>query len=221
NKTDLVTPATVGMLKATLKKLNPGAKIIESSFSKVNPDDILNTGLFNPHEAEQSPAWQEELEKGEHTPETEEYGISSFVYRSRKPFDPIRFWDYIRDKFPVSIIRSKGMFWLASRPEQALVWGQAGGSLRADSAGLWWHSLSVAERMTHPVFIENQIEIEENWHTQFGDRHNEIVFIGQNMDKELISKELDACLVTDLELATELWREGYEDEWPVQRIHAV
>lgn len=221
NKTDLVTPETVGMLKATLKKLNPAAKIIESSFSKVNPDEILNTGLFNPDEAEQSEAWKEELAKDEHTPESEEYGISSFVYRSRKPFDAVRFWDYIRYKFPVSIIRSKGMFWISSRPEQALVWGQAGGSLRADSAGLWWHSLSVAERMAHPVFIENQIAIEEDWDTRFGDRHNELVLIGQNMDEEGITKELDACLATDWEIATDHWRTGYEDEWPVQRIYAV
>ena len=141
NKTDLVTQKQLGILKAAIQKLNPGAKIIESSFSKIDSKEILNTGLFNFEEAEQSAGWKEELNKDEHTPETEEYGISSFVFRSTKPFDPKRFWNYVQDKFPNTIIRSKGLFWLASRPEQALVWSQAGGSLRADSAGVWWCSM--------------------------------------------------------------------------------
>lgn len=136
NKTDLISKQHLGLLKATIHKLNATARIIESSFSKIPPKEILNTGLFNFEEAEQSAGWIEELNKDEHIPETEEYGINSFVYRSKKPFDPKRFWHYIQSKFPQNIIRSKGLFWLASRPEQALIWGQAGGSLKADSAGV-------------------------------------------------------------------------------------
>ena len=110
NKTDLVSKDSLSMLRTMIKKLNPTAQIIASEFGKVDPKFILNTGIFNYEEAEQSAGWIEELNKGGHTPETEEYGISSFVYRSKKPFDPKRFWEYVRWKFPSTIIRSKGLF---------------------------------------------------------------------------------------------------------------
>ena len=218
NKADLVNKESLGVLKATIKKLNPGARIIETTFSKVSPKNILNTGLYDAEEAEQSAGWIEELNKDAHTPETEEYGIGSFVYRSQKPFDPIRFWSYIQENFPATIIRSKGLFWLASRPEQALVWGQAGGSLRAESAGVWWCSMPFNQRMQHMSFIENQKQIEAGWNSTFGDRKNEIVFIGQDMDEAMIKAELDACLSTEKELATNFWVEGYQDSWPIPRV---
>ncbi|MEM6381022.1 MAG: GTP-binding protein, partial [Bacteroidota bacterium] len=182
---------------------------------------ILNTNLFDFEEAEQSAGWIEELNKDEHTPETEEYGISSFVYRSKKPFEPNRFWSYIQHKFPSTVIRSKGLFWLASRPEQAIVWGQAGGSLQADSAGVWWSSMPYGERIQYISFVDNQKQIESNWDATFGDRKNEIVIIGQDMDEEKIRLELDSCLATSEELATLKWKKGYEDEWPVQRVFAL
>ena len=116
NKVNLVPKKDLGMLRSTIKKLNPSAKIIETNYSKVNPTEILNTNLFDFEEAEQSAGWMEELSKDEHTPETEEYGIGSFVYRTKIPFDPIRFWDFVQNQFPNNIIRSKGLFWLASRP---------------------------------------------------------------------------------------------------------
>lgn len=221
NKTDLVTKESLGVLRAAIHKLNPSAKIIESSFSKVNPNEILHTRLFNFEEAEQSAGWIEELNKDGHTPETEEYGISSFVYRSKKPFDPVRFWEYINKDFHQTIIRSKGLFWLASRPAQALVWSQAGGSLRADSAGVWWSSMPFEKRSQFISFIENQEYIESDWDKRFGDRKNEIVFIGQDMNEALIKSELDACLATEQELTTLNMDDSYEDEWPVQRAYPV
>lgn len=221
NKTDLVTKEHLAVLKSAIQKLNPVARIIESSYSKVAPKEILNTGIFDFDEAEQSAGWIEELNKEEHTPETEEYGISSFVFRSKKPFDADRFWKFVQQKFPTSIIRSKGLFWVSSRPEQALVWGQAGGSLKADSAGVWWSSMSFEKRIKYLSFIENQDHIEKDWHKDFGDRKNEIVFIGQNMDKGQIITDLNACLSTDTELANQMWRVGYDDEWPVQRSYAL
>ena len=221
NKTDLVTKEHLGILKAAIHKLNPSARIIESSFSKVDPNKLLNTGLFNFEEAEQSAGWIEELNKEEHTPETEEYGIGSFVYRSKRPFDPVRFWHYVQHKFPHNIIRSKGLFWVASRPDQALVWGQAGGSLRSDSAGVWWSSMPYEQRIRYLAFVENQKQIESNWDATFGDRGNEIVFIGQDMDEALIRSQLDACLATDEELATQRWKSGYSDEWPVPRSYPL
>jgi len=220
NKTDLVGEEQLGILKAAIQKLNPGAKVIESTFGKIPAKEIINTGLFNFEEAEQSAGWIEELNKEEHTPETEEYGIGSFVYRSKKPFDPERFWDYVQNKFPTNIIRSKGLFWIASRPQQALVWGQAGGSLRSDSAGVWWSSMPFNKRISYNVFVENQNEIEAEWDSIFGDRKNEIVIIGQDLDEAKIKAQLDSCLSTPAELANEFWREGYQDDWPVERAYA-
>lgn len=221
NKADLVSEDHLGVLKAAIRKLNPAAKILESTYSKINPTEILNTGLFNFEEAEQSAGWIEELNKEAHTPETEEYGISSFVYRTKKPFDPSRFLSYIQQKFPHNIIRSKGLFWLASRPGQALVWGQAGGSIKADSAGVWWASMPFKERIQYAPFIESQQQIEADWDITFGDRKNEIVFIGQDMDETQIRADLNACLVTEAELDSNHWQKGYEDHWPVQRAYAL
>ena len=221
NKTDLVSEQELAFLSNTIKKLNPSAKLIESTHSKINPKEILHTGMFNFEEAEQSAGWIEELNKEEHKPETEEYGISSFVYRTKKPFDPVRFWNYIQQGFPLSIIRSKGLFWLASRPGQAMVWGQAGGSLKADSAGVWWSSMPFENRIQQMSFIENQQHIESDWDNVFGDRKNEIVFIGQKMNKELIISHLDSCLSTDEELESNKWIEGYEDDWPVEKVYVI
>ncbi len=221
NKIDLVSKEHLGILKSVIEKLNPSAKIIESHFSKVNPKEILNTGLFNFEEAEENAGWIEELNKEEHTPETEEYGIGSFVFRSKKPFHPERFWSYVQDQFPQNILRSKGLFWIASRPDQALIWGQAGGSLRSDSAGVWWSSMPFEKRIQQGPFVENQTQIESDWDTIFGDRKNEIVFIGQNMDEAHIIKELNACLLTESELTTIDLSNCFEDKWPVERSYAL
>ena len=221
NKTDLVSEESIGALRGTIKKLNPHAKVIESSYSKVSPTEILNTGLFDYEKAEQSAGWLEELRKEKHTPETEEYGISSFVYRSRKPFDPIRFLNFVRQDFPETILRSKGVFWLASRQDQAFLWSQAGESLKADNAGVWWSSVPFKQRLRHLTFLENQEKIEANWDKKFGDRKNEIVFIGRDMDKELIISELENCLSTEDELAAGFWLDGYKDHWPLERFSEV
>lgn len=221
NKTDLVPKDTLGVLKAAINRLNPSAKIIESRYSKVAPSEILNTGLFNFEEAEQSAGWIEELNKEEHTPETEEYGIGSFVYRSRKPFHPDRFWEFVQYRFPNNVIRSKGMFWIASRPEQALIWGQAGGSLKADSAGVWWASMSYEKRSQFLTFIENQSIIEQDWDPRIGDRKTEIVFIGQDMDERATTAMLDDCLLTDDEFESMNLDQGYSDDWPVYRAHPL
>ena len=185
------------------------------------PKEILKTGLFSFEEAEQSEPWKEELNKETHTPETEEYGISSFVYHNNHPFDPERFWDYVQYNFPKNIIRSKGLFWIASRPSQALIWNQAGGSLRADSAGVWWASMSENERINHPAYLENYEHLNAKWDTIFGDRNNELVIIGFKLDAEKIAAELDACIATETELASKKWENGYNDDWPVERAYPL
>ena len=193
NKLDLVAPEQALVLEAIIRKLNPAAKIIKSEFSKVDPSLILNTSLFNLEEAESSAGWIKEL-NNEHKPETEEYGITSFVFRDKLPFHHERFWAYVNDKFPSNVIRSKGLFWIASRPQQALSWSQAGGSLKVDSAGVWWANMIFSERIRRASFVDNQKTIESRWDKEFGDRLNELVIIGQDMDEKQIRNDLEQCL---------------------------
>lgn len=215
NKVDLVDAETLGILRAALKKLNPGARILEARFGQVDPAQLLQTGLFDFDKAESAAGWIQELQN-EHVPETLEYGIGSFVFRDKRPFHPERFWRYLSQQFHGNIIRSKGLFWLASRPHQALNWGQAGGSLRADSAGVWWCSMPYGERIKYPAFVDNQAYIENKWDAIFGDRLNELVFIGQDLEEDLIRAELEACLCTEAEISQ--WQKGIfpqNDNWPI------
>lgn len=215
NKIDLVSEDQVEELRAIIHKLNPEASIIITEKSKVVIESVLNTGLFDYEKAEASAGWINELEN-EHVPETEEYGISSFVFYSKKPFHPNRFLTYLNERFPQNIIRSKGLFWLASRSNQALLWSSAGGSCKADSAGVWWASMPFGERVSQASFNENKAQIELNWDAQFGDRKIELVFIGQHLNKEGMIAELESCLLTDQEL--QIWKQQLfpkEDQWPI------
>lgn len=214
NKTDLVDARTVGLLKASIQKLNPGAKIISSEFSKIDPKEILNTKLFDFEEAQSSAGWQKELEGEVHTPETDEYGISSFVFRNQKPFHPERFWNYLNDDYPSGVIRAKGLFWLASRPDDAINFSQAGGSSRIEKAGVWWMSMPFNERIKYQSFVNNREFIESKWHKQWGDRMNELVFIGQEIDKEKMTADLELCLLQDSELKQFESKEGFTDPFP-------
>lgn len=214
NKTDLVDNHTVGLLKAAIQKLNPGAKIINSSFGKIDIAEVVNTKRFNFEEAESSAGWQKELEGGVHTPETEEYGISSFVFRNQKPFHPERLWNFLNNEYPSSIIRAKGLFWLASRPNDAINFSQAGGSSRLETAGVWWVSMSFNERIKYASFVDNKEYIEGKWHKQWGDRINEIVFIGQDIQKEHMIANLEACLLKDAEIENFENQEVFEDPFP-------
>lgn len=197
NKTDLMDEYSVGLLKSAIIKLNPGAKILTSTFGKVDPKEILNTGMFDFEEAESSAGWQKELQAESHTPETEEYGISSFVFRDQRPFHPERFWKYLNEGYPSGIIRAKGLFWLASRPNDAINFSQAGGSSRLDRAGVWWCSMPYHERVQYPSFVHHREQIEQGWGKRWGDRKNELVFIGQDMDKEKILADLEKCLLQE------------------------
>lgn len=214
NKTDLVDADTLGFLKAAIQKLNPDAKIIHSEFSKVNPKELLNTGLFDFDKAQASAGWQKELESDHHTPETEEYGIGSFVFRNSRPFHPLRLWDYLSKNYPQGALRAKGLFWIASRPHDALNFSQAGGSFRLEKAGVWWCSMPMNQRVQYESFIENQSYIEERWDKNWGDRMNELVFIGQDLDKEQMLQDLQACLITELETQMIKDVRNFEDPFP-------
>jgi G3E family GTPase len=213
NKADLVSESDLGLLEKILSKLNPEAEIIKTSYGKVDPAEILDKKRFDYEKAEQSAGWIKEL-SGAHVPETEEYGISSFVFRSRKPFHPERFWKYANEAWPSNVVRSKGFFWLASRPDKALVWSQAGGSLKAEIYGRWWASLSLRERALNPIYMENQDTIMMNWDKKWGDRLNEIVLIGQDMDKDYLTQQLNNCLIEAHE-EPELKSGLLTDHWPL------
>ncbi|WP_282781535.1 GTP-binding protein [Phaeodactylibacter xiamenensis] len=214
NKTDLVTEEQAQELEALIRKFNADAKIIRTQHSKVAPSEILNTRLFDYERTSQSAGWIKELYE-EHTPETEEYGISSFVFRERRPFHPERFWQYLNRDWPATVVRSKGLFWIASRPDDAMNWSQAGGSLRAEKAGVWWSGMPYSQRINHPVFVENKEFIESRWDADWGDRKTELVLIGQDMDEQQIRSALSECLLTDEEVKDWEMGKAFEDNWPV------
>ncbi len=195
NKADLVSGEDLQRLIAILNTLNPRAKIVAAEFGKVELDQVLGTGLFNFEQAEQAPGWMKEL-RGEHVPETEEYGISSFVYRSRRPFHPERFKRLIDSEWP-GVIRSKGFFWLASRYDYAGNWSQAGAVCRNEFAGRWWDAAPKERWPEHP---EARAAIKKNFVGEHGDRRQEIVLIGVGMDKEKITAMFDAALLTNEEM---------------------
>ncbi|QIH75821.1 GTP-binding protein [Macrococcoides canis] len=194
NKTDLVHPEDVKELRALIHQLNPEALIYETEHSKIEMDKILNTQLFDFEKASQSAGWLKEL-NNEHTPETEEYGIGSFVYRRKRPFHPERFMHFL-ENFSLDVIRSKGFFWLASRNNMCGLISQAGNSLQIQGAGEWVATLSEEE-----IALEMQEDpsLKDRW-DEFGDRQTEIVFIGIEMNQDQITKDLDVCLLTEDEL---------------------
>jgi G3E family GTPase len=191
--------------------LNPEADVIPMVMGQVDLAKVLSTGLFDFEKAERAPGWLKEL-RGEHTPETEEYGIGSFVYSARRPFHPERFYRLLHEGEwdNGTLLRSKGFFWLASRPEHAGNWSQAGGIMRHSLAGRWW--ASVPKREWPEAYLA---DIRAQWLEPYGDCRQELVFIGQNVDADQVRRELDACLLTDAELAAgpAVWR-GYRDDFP-------
>ena len=212
SKTDLVKADDITKLKAILKNLNTNARILPITMGKVEIEEVLDTGLFDFEKAKEAPGWLKEM-RGDHTPETEEYGISSFSYVARRPFLPEKFFNFVHDtqKFG-KLIRSKGYFWLGSRLEYAGQWSQAGGIARYGFAGMFWRSVP---KKDWPTDEESLKTIRENWIEPFGDMRQELVFIGQNLDKEAMIQALDDCLVTedDMLKGEEFWT-SLEDPFP-------
>ena len=204
NKTDLIDQDEQEKLFGILQSLNPRAKIEVSAFGKVNLDRVLNTQLFDFNEAAQAPGWLKEL-RGEHTSETEQYGINNFVYRARRPFHPQRFFDFINSEWK-GVIRSKGFFWLASNPEFAGSWSQAGAMARHGVAGYWWAAVPDEH---WPADQQSRDAIQQSWDVQTGDARQEIVLIGMQMDQSELIRQFDNCLLNDDEMAlgAEKWQE--------------
>lgn len=198
SKIDLISQQEREELMAILERLNAHAKIIPMVMGEVPLDQILNTGRFDFERAAQAPGWLQEL-RGEHVPETEEYGIASTAYRARRPFHPQRFYDFIdRPWVNGKLLRSKGFFWLASKHQDAGSWSQAGGLMRHGFAGRWWRFVP---KNQWPQDEESVAAIMGNWQLSTGDCRQELVFIGQHIDFAQLRAELDACLLTDAEMA--------------------
>ena len=197
SKTDLVEVTDVDRLKAILRTLNTHAQLIPIAGGEVDTDAVLGTGLFDFAHAQQVPGWLAEM-RGEHVPETEEYGIGSFCYTARRPFHPEKFFAFLHstEKYG-KLLRSKGYFWLATRPEFAGEWSQAGGMARYGFAGMFWKSVPKENWPTDEDYLAS---IEEHWEEPFGDMRQELVFIGQDLDKDAITEALNECLLREEEV---------------------
>ncbi|OAH57832.1 cobalamin biosynthesis protein CobW [Domibacillus aminovorans] len=195
NKVDLLDDESARELEAVLQKLNPEAKVIKTTFSDVSLSNIINTKLFDFEKMSQAAGWIKELNE-EHTPETESLGISSFVYRRRRPFHPERFMSWL-ENWPVDVIRAKGFFWLASRNDTTGLLSQAGTSIMIQGAGEWIAAYPEAEKQ---VILQEEPELLQKWDETFGDRMIELVFIGLDMDQAEIEASLEPCLLSDDEM---------------------
>ena len=213
SKTDLANTADTQRLTAILKTLNTHAKIVPIAQGQVPIDEVLSTGLFNFERAQQAPGWLKEM-RGEHGPETEQYGIGSFTYEARRPFHPEKFHHFLHDTDQYGkLIRSKGYFWLASRSEFAGQWSQPGGIARYGFAGMFWKSIPKENWLTDDDYLAS---IEKQWVEPFGDMRQELVFIGQGLDQAGMTQGLDECLLSEDEvLQGKAYWETLQDPFPV------
>lgn len=234
NKTDLATEDEVGQLEAFLRRLNPDARFVRAEYGRVPLDAVLDTGLFNFDRATSIGGWIEHDEHAEHSDHDEhgphrnghdhahdhahphdhaaEYGISSFVFRARRPFHAERLADFIQSDVFDSVLRSKGPVWIASRSEDAALWSHAGDTLQFELIGTWWADTPHDD---WPDDAEELADIRATWQDPYGDRRQELVFIGLHMNHDAVRAALDACLLTDAELALgpDGWR-AFEDPFP-------
>ncbi len=217
NKVDAATPEAVDAARKIVHALNPEADLIETAMAQVDLGRVLHTRRFNYEKAQQHPLWFKELYGfADHKPETEEYGIASFVYRARRPFHPEKFHTFLNTNWP-GVIRAKGHFWLATRPEWVGELSQAGPLVRNQAMGFWWAAVPKNRWPDHP---EWRAAIAKHWDKVYGDRRQEIVFIGAAMDEAAIRGALDACLVGDAdarEMRTSAWRK-LTDPFPAWQL---
>jgi G3E family GTPase len=194
SKIDLISETELLRLKSILKTLNTDAEQIEIANGNVPVKRVLNTGKFSFEKAQQAPGWLKEM-RGEHLPESEEFGISSFTFTAREPFHPQKFYNFLHSKeIAGKLLRSKGFFWLATRPHFAGSWSQAGGMARYGAVGLFWKAVPKEQWPDDPEYLE---AIQAQWVEPFGDMRQELVFIGQGLEKQDILDRLNACLLTD------------------------
>jgi G3E family GTPase len=204
NKVSTASSSDLDAARKIVRALNPDARIVETDFGRVALSAVMDTGLFDFDKAHQHPLWFKELNGfADHVPETEEYGVRSFVYRARRPFAPARFKAFIDREWP-GVVRAKGFFWLATRPDHVGELSQAGALVRTGRRGLWWSSVPTERWPDHPEWREAMKPyLDPVW----GDRRQEIVFIGTHpMNEVRIRAELDDCLVDADKFTPWRWR---------------
>lgn len=213
NKCDLVSEEAIESLEKVLRSLQPEAKIIRTVNSSIDIKEILHTNLFDFEKASLSAGWLKELNAGpaQHTPETEEYGVSSFVYYSRRPFHSERFNAWC-GQMPMQIVRAKGIAWCASRNNIAILLSQAGPSVKVEPISYWVASLS---KDRQEEIMQTNPQLIDSWDKDHGDRHTKLVFIGMDLDVDLIRKELDECLLTEDEYAVDWSALGDPFYWEI------
>ncbi|NHB78197.1 GTP-binding protein [Rhodobacter calidifons] len=217
NKVTDAGPARTEAARKIIRSLNPDARLIETDHSRVDPSAIFDTGLFDFDRAHEHPLWAKELYGfAQHTPETEEYGITSFVYRARAPFHPGRIHAVLNGDLP-GVIRAKGHFWLATRPDWVAEFSLAGAVSSVTPLGGWWASVPRDRWPTHPDALA---EVASKWQEPWGDRRQELVFIGSGMDEAALRARLDAALVPARAFTPEAWT-GFSDPFPLWRRQAA
>ena len=203
NKVSAVTADQLAVVKKVIASLNADARIVEADYGKVELDNILDTGLFDDEKAETHPLWAKELYGyADHRPESEEYGVESFVYRARRPFDPRRFYAFLTNASLDKVIRAKGHFWLATRPDFLGELALAGRQKSVSRMGRWWAAVPKNRWPEDGSFEEH---VMKNWDPVWGDRRQELVFIGIDMDEAAIRKALDRCLMPEDVFVPNLW----------------
>ncbi|MCO4315711.1 zinc metallochaperone GTPase ZigA [Phyllobacterium sp. 21LDTY02-6] len=205
NKLSSASPEDRASARKIIRALNPDARLIETDFARAPLQAVLDTNLFDFDKAHQHPLWFKELHGfAEHVPETEEYGVRSFVYRERRPFDPAKFHGFMNRQWP-GVIRSKGFFWLATRPDHVGELSQAGALVRTERRGVWWSSIA---RNRWPDAPEWHAAMRPYLDPVWGDRRQELVFIGvDTMDEAQLRAELDECLVDATDFTPHLWQD--------------
>ncbi|MCC5967478.1 MAG: zinc metallochaperone GTPase ZigA [Natronohydrobacter sp.] len=202
NKVSDAGPERVDAARKIIKALNPDAKLIETDQSHMAADEIFDTGLFDFDTAHEHPLWAKELYGfADHVPETEEYGVSSFVYRARRPFHPAKVHDLLNGPLP-GVIRAKGHFWVATRPNWVAEFSLAGAISSVAPLGGWWAAIPQERWPDHP---DARAKMRENWIEPWGDRRQELVFIGAGMDRDALTAALDACLIAADSFTPENW----------------
>ena len=197
NKVDDASPSQSDAARKIIRSLNADAAIIEANYSDVSGDAIFDTGLFDFAKAETHPMWAKELYGfADHTPETEEYGVVSHVYRARRPFDPQAIHALLNGPLP-GVIRAKGHFWMATRPDWLAEFSLAGALSSISPLGTWWASVP-AERWPRSEDLKEYLKT--HWQEPWGDRRQEMVFIGADIDWPALTAKLDEALVPDVDV---------------------
>jgi G3E family GTPase len=197
NKVDLISPQDLTRLYAILRNLNPEARIVKCERGQVDVHEILFTDAFDFDKARSAPGWLKTM-RGEEISESEMFGIGQFAIRSRHPFHPQRLWDFLHHPHVWhGIIRSKGVFWMADQPAAMLIWSRAGRALEVNRIGWWWAAIPEEQRPKDDTFKE---WLDHVWQEPYGDRRNELVFIGQTMQEEQLRAALEACYASPEEI---------------------